>query len=187
MNLTEVNIRPHLVPFLFKEFEGKEASYMETKSKSVKIYPFSSIGKYLYTQLKNHIKIGKKDQYVLYMMIEKNKNISYSGKLYISINSIYELLKVPEENEKNINNFFEDIFRISFIYWIEGCLEHNKQYNLVSAIDAFIDKYELLEAGFSNETLRRLYYREKTKDTRLSRLQNQSATRVLNFKSVSHK
>ena len=37
MKLIPVQIRPHLIPFLFKEMEGSEASYMEQKSKSIKI------------------------------------------------------------------------------------------------------------------------------------------------------
>jgi hypothetical protein len=44
---------------------------------------------------------------------------------------------------------------------MNGCIENNDEAVIVSAIDKFIDKYDLLEFGFSNDTLRRLYYREK--------------------------
>ena len=71
------------------------------------------------------------------------------------------------------------------MYYVDGCLEHDKEANITKAIDRFIDKYELLEVGFSNENLRRLYYREKEKNKRLARMQNQSSTRVLNFKTMS--
>lgn len=185
MKLVPVEIRPHLVSFLFKELEGKEASYMGTKSKSVKIYPFSSLGKVLYGQLVNHVKIGKKDQYILFLTIEKKKSFEYSGQLHIEVNKLYERLQLPEENVKNINNLLEDIFRISFIYYIEGCLEHDKSALIINVIDRFIDKYNLLECGFSTHTLRRLYYREKEKDSKLSRLQNQPSTRVMNFNPMS--
>jgi hypothetical protein len=35
-----------------------------------------------------------------------------------------------------------------------GCIENNDEAVIVSAIDKFIDKYDLLEFGFSNDTLR---------------------------------
>lgn len=183
--LIPVNIRPHLVSFLFKELEGKEASYMSVKSKSIKIYPFSSLGKILYSQLVNHVKIGRNDQFLIFLSIEKKRNLEFQGQLYIEVKKLYEELLLPESNVKNINNLLEDIFRISFMYYVDGCLEHDKEANITKAIDRFIDKYELLEVGFSNENLRRLYYREKEKNKRLARMQNQSSTRVLNFKTMS--
>jgi hypothetical protein len=183
-NLISVNIRPHLVSFLFKELEGKEASYMNVKSKSIKIYPFSSFGKILYSQL-NNVKIGRNDKFIIFLSIEKKRNLDFQGQLYIEVKKLYEKLLLPEYNVKNINNLLEDIFRISFMYYIDGCLEQDKEANITKAIDRFIDKYELLEVGFSNENLRRLYYREKEKNKRLARMQNQSSTRVLNFETMS--
>jgi hypothetical protein len=183
--LIPVHIRPHLVSFLFKELEGKEASYMNTKSKTIKIYPFSSLGKILYSQLVNHIKIGRNDQYLIFLSIEKKRNLEFQGQLCMEVKKLYENLLLPEPNVRNINNLLEDIFRIAFIYYVQGCLEHDKEANVTKAIERFIDKYELLEAGFSNETLRRLYYREKSKNKHLSRLQNQSSNQVTNFKTMS--
>lgn len=184
MNLVPVEIRPHLVSFLFKELEGKEASYMETKSKSIKIYPFSSLGKVLYGQLVNHVKIGKNDQYILFLSIEKKRKFEFTGQLYIEVSKLYEKLLLPEENVKNINNLLEDIFRISFTYYINGCLDYDKNACITKIIDTFIDKYQLLEVGFSNLSLRMLYYREKEKDKKLSRIQKQSSNRVMNFNSM---
>lgn len=183
--LIPVTIRPHLVSFLFKELEGKEASYMNTKSKTIKIYPFSSLGKILYSQLINHIKIGRNDQYLIFLSIEKKRNLEFQGQLCMEVKKLYENLLLPEANVRNINNLLEDIFRISFIYYVDGCMEHSNEPSITRAVDCFIEKYELLEVGFSNETLRRLYYREKKKNKHLSRLQNQSSNQVVNFKTMS--
>lgn len=191
MKLVPVEIRPHLVSFLFKELDGKEASYMDTKSKSIKIYPFSSLGKVLHGQLVEHIKIGRNDQYILFLSIEKKTKFEFSGQLYIQVNKLYERLLLAEENVKNINNLLEDIFRISFTYYINGFLEntenktHSRNKLITTAIDNFIDKYQLLEVGFSTDTLRRLFYREKDKDKKLARLQNQSSNKVMNFNTMS--
>ena len=45
----------------------------------------------------------------------------------------------------------------------------------------FIDKYDLLEFGFSNDTLRRLYYREKKKGKIAARFQAKKSTTTMNF------
>mgnify|MGYP006193732515 CR=1 FL=1 len=185
IELIPVTIRPHLVSFLFKELEGKEASYMNTKSKTIKIYPFSSLGKILYSQLINHIKIGRNDQYLIFLSIEKKRNLEFQGQLCMEVKKLYENLLLPEANVRNINNLLEDIFRIAFIYYVNGCMEHSSEPSITKAVDSFIEKYELLEVGFSNETLRRLYYREKNKSKHLSRLQNQSSNQVVNFKTMS--
>ncbi|HBK83504.1 MAG TPA: hypothetical protein DDZ41_07885 [Flavobacterium sp.] len=178
-----VNIRPHLVSFLFKELEGKEASYMNTKSKTIKIQRFSSLGKILYSQINDSIlNIKRKDHFIIFLRIEKKSSFDYQGHICIEVNKLFENLKLPEINIININNLLEDIFRISFIYYIEGSLDYNKDVPITTVIDKFIDKYDLLEVGYSNETLRRLYYREKNNQKKIARLQNQSSNRVINYR-----
>ena len=65
MNTIPVMIRPQLIPFLFKEFEGNEASYMEKKIKSVRFLPSSSLTKYLYNQIDYSKKRGKQDEFII--------------------------------------------------------------------------------------------------------------------------
>jgi hypothetical protein len=45
---------------------------------------------------------------------------------------------------------------------MNGCIENNDEAVIVSAIDKFIDKYDLLEFGFSNDTLAVVLSRKKT-------------------------
>ena len=66
---------------------------------------------------------------------------------------------------------------------MNGCVENNGDAVVVSAIDRFIDKYDLLEFGFSNDTLRRLYYREKKNSKIISRFQTKKSPRVMNYKN----
>jgi len=174
-------IRPHLIPFLFKELEGSEACYMARTTKSIKIYPFSSLGKFFYAQMADYGTIGKKDQFIIYLTIERKSLNVYSGLLYASINSVNEQLYLLEPQVKEINNLLEDLFRISYIYYVDGYLEHHPSGEVRQGINRFMEKYDLEELGFNNESLRQLYYREKDKGAKISRMQYQSATRVLNF------
>lgn len=176
-----VKIRPHLIPFLFKEMEGTEASYMNKTAKSIKISPVSSLGKFLYVQFLEKKIIGKRDRFIIYLTIETKKFNVYEGTLYISIRNIKEIIYLKEEQINEINNLIEDIFRISFIYFIDGFLSFSEKGNIKKAIDLFIDKYDLLEFGFSNESLRRLFYRDKEKGQKLCRVQFKSSNRVHNF------
>ena len=86
---------------------------------------------------------------------------------------------LSESAVNNINYLIEDMFRIAFIYYVDGGLAAHR--NVTESIDAFIDKYDLLEVGFSNNNLRTLYYREKKKGCKLSRMQYHSSNRVMNF------
>lgn len=175
-----VKIRPHLVPFLFKELEGKDSEYMGKKNKAVVIYPFSMLGKFLNYQLGIKSATGKKNPYTIYLSIDKKTITTYSGTIFISIDGTYSELLLSEEKIQELNNMLEDVFRISFTYYIDGAVEHGDD-SIIKAIDKYIEKYDLLEFGFSNDTLRQLYNREKKKSKKLTRLQHHSGNRVLNY------
>lgn len=178
MTQISVEIRPQLIPFLFKEFQGSEAGYMDKKVKSIRFLPSSSITKYLYNQIEYSKKRGKQDEFILFLTIEEKQRRVYSGIVYIDAKGVKEPLMMDENKVKNFNNLLEDIFRISFVNFVDGFLQGIP--DVTKATDTFIDKYDLLEVGFNKENLRLLYYREK-KTSLLSRLQIQSSNRVVNY------
>jgi hypothetical protein len=173
-----VEIRPQLIPFLFKEFEGSEAGYMNKKVKSIRFLPSSSITKYLYSQIDYQKKRGKQDEFFFFLTIEEKQPRVYSGIVFVDAKGIKEPLKLDENKVKNFNNLLEDIFRISFVNFIDGFLLGIP--DVTKATNTFIDKYDLLEVGLTTESLRLVYYREKQTNL-LSRLQNQSSNRVANY------
>ena len=67
---------------------------------------------------------------------------------------------------------------------MNGYIESNGEASVVVAIDKFIDKYDLLEFGFSTDTLRRLYYRERKQNQLAHRFQIGKPNNVMN-KAVS--
>ena len=178
-SLVRSYIRPQLVPFLFKELEGTEASYMSKEVKSITIHPSSSLGKYLQTQIGTAVKLKKKDKFIIYLTVEKKRFNVFYGLFYIEISKVKEPLMLPEPSVNNINYLIEDMFRIAFIYYVDGSIAAGK--SITDSIDSFIEKYDLLEVGFSNNNLRTLYYREKKKGCKLSRMQFHSSNRVMNF------
>lgn len=181
MNFIPINIRPHLVPFLYQEFEGKEAVYLGKRVSSIKIGADSSLGRSmaLYTVKADFPK--RSEYYNIYLTLEElpNGKKKYEGNYYRLESGKRSFLEFPPEAVVQINNLLEDIFRISFVYFVDGYTQHSGS-SVKAAIDLFIDKYDLLEFGFSNESMRQLYYREK--GTKLDRLKEQSSNRVTNYK-----
>jgi hypothetical protein len=182
MSLVPVRIREHLVPFFFYESEGGEALYLNKKYKSVLFPPsVSSVGRIIRLLMeKSGVPLEVQD-FNLFLSISDTPSKSYSGKFYRQVNGRNSFLKLPEEACRDINDLLEDIFRMSFISYMNGCLENNSKAEVISTINKFIEKYDLLEAGYSVETLRQLYYREKRKGKLVVRFQNKKSTLVLNY------
>ena len=174
-----VLIRPQLVPFLFKEFEGKQAHYDCRTVKSVVFLPSSSITSYLYTQINYTKNTLKQDKFLFYFTVDQKIQKTFSGTVYIDKEGVKETLYMTEQKVRDFNNLLEDMFRVSMIFYVDACVEVAGM-SVPKALEKFIDKYDLYEVGFDIEALRVLYFREK-KTSNLYRFQSKSANRVMNF------
>ena len=164
-SIVPVNIRPHLVPFFFKEFEGKDADYLGKKVKAIRVSTSSSLGRMMRLFM---VKVEKPtkvvDHYQLYLSVADNPNggKDYQGNYYRFESGSRSFLELPPETNKEINNLLEDIFRVSFVSFMDGYMR-GKDAVINDGINDFIDKYDLLEVGQSIDGMRQLYYREKKK------------------------
>jgi hypothetical protein len=183
MSIVPIIIREHLVPYFFKESEGREASYGNKKVKSVLFSPnVSSVGKIIRMLMTKAGKPLDINNFNLYLTVSDDGNgKKYSGQFYKHESGRNSFLMLPKETNDDINDLLEDMFRMSFISYMNGCLENNSEAVIVMAIDKWIDKYELLEFGFSNDTLRRLYYREKKSNKIIARFQTKKSTNIMNY------
>lgn len=182
MSIVPIIIREHLVPFFFKESEGKEASYGNKKVKSVLFSPMvSTVGRIIRLLM---VKSGRPlniDNFNLYLTIsDDGAGKKYLGQFYKHENGRNSFLMLPKDANDDINDLLEDIFRMSFVSYMNGCIENNNDAVVISAINKFIDKYDLLEFGFSTDTLRRLYYREKKNSKIIARFQAKKMPNILN-------
>lgn len=185
MSVVPVTIRQHLVPFFFKSSEGKEASY---GNKKVKAVLFSSTASTIgcitrLLMIKADKPLAVKDFNLFLTVSDYGNHKKYTGEFYRHVNGQNHFLYLPEEANTVINNLLEDLFRMAFYCYVSGAVENNEETMVVRAIDTFIDRYDLLEFGFSNDTLRRLYYREKKNNKMISRFQNKKNGNVMNYAS----
>lgn len=183
MSIVPVTIRPHLIPFFFKQSEGKEFLYGNKKVKTALFSStVSSLGRMIRLLMEKSAMPLKVDNFNLCMTISDTKHgKQYKGEFYKCVDGRKTFLQLPSDANDDINDLMEDIFRMSFISYMEGCVENNDQAVVTKAIDRFIDKHDLLEFGFCNDTMRRLYYREKKKDKIVSRFQSAKSTQILNY------
>ena len=115
---------------------------------------------------------------MFYLIIDQKNKPKYSGKVYTDVSGTKEILMMEEFRVIDFNSLLEDMFRVSMIYFIDGCTSAGM--SILGAINKFIDKYDLHEVGFDTEAIRMLYFREK-KTPNLFRFQSQSSNRVLNY------
>jgi hypothetical protein len=178
--IVPVQIRKHLIPFFFKEFEGEQQTYLEKEVTAIKISSRSSLGKLIRMFTIKAETPAQTRFYQLYLSVEETpEGKVLEGTAYSFESGTNSFLQLPQDATKVINELMEDIFRISFIYYVDGYMKDDSS-RLSDAIYKFIDMYDLLECGFDFEAMRQLYYREKKKDCKLSRLQIRTANRVYN-------
>lgn len=180
-SIVPITIRKHLVPYFFKESEGEVFSYGKHKVKTALFSSdISSVGtiiRRLMTKSGNPLKV---DNFNLCLkVVDEGSHKSYSGQFYKHESGRNSYLMLPEEANNDINNLLEDIFRMAFVSYMNGAIENGAE--VIATIDKWIDKYELLEFGFSNDTLRRLYYREKKNGKIIARFQKKKTVMVMNY------
>lgn len=178
MTVSPIAIRPHLVPFFFKESEGKDFIYLNNRVKTAVFTNCSSVGKIIrLLMVKAGAPVTNVKRFNLYLTISESTKKA-EGTIYKYENGKNSFLVLPPEVNNDINDFLEDTFRMAFVSYVNGAIKNNPNSNVVAVIDNFIDEYEFLEMGYNNEMLRRLYYREKNKV--ISRFQKNKSSSVLN-------
>lgn len=181
--LVPVNIRPHLVPFLFQEFQGTEAHLHGRKLKAVKISTRNYFGKLIRLLAKKSDKPAACDKrYAIFLSIaEEERRIECFGKVYRYADGRNSFLHIPEEGVVMINEYLEGLFRNSCLFFLDGWVAKQGEQGLNIGILQFIDKYRLLEFGFDPDSMRRNYYRWKKEDSRLKFITVQSSNQVHNY------
>lgn len=166
-----INIRPHLVSFFFQEVEGKEIHYLKFRSKSFIMQKSSALNAIIRILLvATDIPVQPSELSLLLTINESQDKKTFEGTIFQPISGKNHFLKVPAEVNNIINDLLEDIFLISFVYYVLGHTENTEDASITNAIYAYIEKYELHEHGYNLEMLRRHYYRVNSKKRTLSRL-----------------
>ena len=167
-----VQIRPHLVPFFFEEFEGIESHYLNKRVKAAKISTNKPLGKIIRMLVEKIDRPVKPDNFQMFLSIEdRERSKEFFGQVYKCADGSNSFLHLPPAGMQLVNDHLEDLFRTSMVYYVEGHLADNPAGEIRKAIDLFLMKYDLYEYGFGIETLRRHYYRVLEDGAFLKRMQ----------------
>jgi len=176
------SLRDHLVPFFFNEFKSEELVKMPgIETKAVKLYKKSSLCRMISLVHTRYEEDTSKYEYKLQFTINYSKGVKkYNSLLYKCHRDKFTVLKFSVLDNNFINGFFEDLFRMSYLYFITGYTENVTSELLSEAIRSFSDRYGLQDTGVDFDALRALWYRNKD-EMKLSRFQKQMANRVINY------
>lgn len=180
-SVVPLNIRPHLVPFLYQEFEGFEAQYLTRKVKAAKISTKTPFGKIIRLLCEKSEIPLKAKSFNAYLSIRDVERSDFFGSIYKYNSGQYSFLRLDEKGVELINEHLEDVFRLSLVAFVVGYSTKNVKGDIRTAVNVFIDTYNLREYGFSAPTLEQYYNRERRNQGRLLRMQKAVANRMLNY------
>ncbi len=182
VSVVPINIRPHLIPFFYEEFEGIEAKYLSRKVKACKITMQSTLGILIRVSVEKIYLPEQTSDISLYITIndQEGKN-KYTSKIYKYISGEYSFLRVSPKAEKQINDVLEDYFRIGLLFYMKGVKKFSNT-AVDEALYSFIIDYDLDTYGYNIEMIRRYYNRSLKKNNKLSRIQIKSSNKTLNYK-----
>jgi hypothetical protein len=176
-----VKIKPHLIPFFYKEFKAAaDADYFKIKAKACKITIDSSIGKLFTAILQSEIKA---ENFYIYFSVPEKINEKPAAHIYQINKNKNELIKVTPKLAIDLNYLFEDLFRFAFVNTVFIAKKYAPHLQYQNIILDFMKEYNLEEYGFRLDSMRKLYNREIKESNSLKRFQTKSANRVLNFSS----
>lgn len=174
-NLINVNIRPHLISFLFQEFEGEiKAVYENKKVKLAKISKSSVLGQMIMV-FKTRAKKGsikKANSFSVFLTL--TDNTVATGLFHEKISDSHFLLELLPEDALLLNDFLESIFRISLVQFVKGYVKSSTDLDFVNqAVHAFMIQHDLYNTELDPESLRGYYYKSVKKKHSLTKIQNQ--------------
>jgi hypothetical protein len=179
-----IQIRPHLIPFLYYDFKNiSDDSFDKISTKSCEIKKDTAIGKIVLAILENQDCINVNKKLYIYFSVPKNINKASCAHIYQIKKNKEELVKVPEKIAKDLNYIFQDFFLFAFVNSIKNIKKYAPHEKVKDLILDFMNKYNLDEYGFRLDSLRRLYDRDVKNDQLLFRFNTKCSNRVLNFSS----
>lgn len=184
-NLVVVNIRPHLVSFLYQELHGQIQADVEGKKvKLAKVSRSSLLGQMIETFETTAVESKKRaNQYSIFLRITEDG--IKEGTFHSKTAGSYKVLELQPEHVTIVNDLLENMFRLSAVEFIKGYAKGSNSLNAInSAINEFMVTHQLYDTDIDPESIRRMYYNALKKNHSLSRLQNQTSNRSIYYYSA---
>jgi len=186
--LVPVHIKPHLVPFLFKEFKAVDCVIDGIAVKAVKVTNHTSLGKFIRLLLeKTYTKPSCDKSTQLFLQVgETPKLQAYLRGHYRYVSGEASFLKLPSAGQEFLNSYLQLIFETAMMYYIYSWNEKKGNDGIEPGIIKFLSKYNLEEFNYSIISIRRDYYRKLKSGYFVGNIQfNPLTQRIETFGSVN--
>lgn len=167
IQILPVTVPGYLVPFIIKEMDGVSVVQSAGDYTNISVEPHSILGMFLRRRIKPEYKTKKYQLLIYSKKVGSQKAYSIDIREF-QIKAEFEVDLSFEELEE-FYKFLSHGFMIFFYSYVKGFVRATKQRNLAEnenkksvgvreAIRLLIDEYDMLEYGFSENQLRKLYY-----------------------------
>lgn len=167
MNHVPAIIQPHLIPFIYEEFQGGDVYYEVGVSKDIALYKSGSIGQILFRLID-----AKPDERKIWLKIQvvpsRLRSHNYAFLSFDRSSAIH----IPATDLRLINDLLEDILSTALVYYVLGRLKDDETKDRVQkAVVEFMSRYNLFDFEFTVQQMRQIYYRSKLRRSLLFRFQ----------------
>lgn len=157
-----VKIKPHLIPFLFKELKMEEITHEGEKVKAVKVDNYTYFGRFIRLLIEKSSKKIKCDEppQILFIIANDPRLSAFMNKDYVSADGRGAFLCLPKSGEQLINEYLQQKFDIACMFFIFSRHQTGAEDPLNKIIEDFLVQYNLEEFDYDISAVRRDYYRK---------------------------
>ncbi len=153
-----VEVPGYLIPFIINECKGVEILKADGNVYEISIEPRSVMGMFLSRTIRPSYKVKAFILAIYYKKI--GENTAFSAEVMEYQNNAEFKVDLSFEDISNFYKFLESIFFTSIFFYIQGyCAASTEFKRLHNAITNILERYDLLEYGYSESQLRVLYHR----------------------------
>lgn len=158
-------IKPHLVPFLFKELKSVETVYEGEKIVAAKVTNETALGISIRLLLE---KCNKKPTcdigLTIFLQVQEEPQVPvYLKGMYRYADGRSSYLYLPTAGQNFLNKYLEKSFETSLMYYIHSWHQKEGESGINEGVITFLQKYNLEEHGYKADSVRRTYYRKLKK------------------------
>lgn len=167
IQIQPVYVPGFLVPFIITELDGVSIEENNGVYTNISIEPNSVLGMFLRRRIRPDYKI--KDYRMIIFCQKIGLQNAFSIDLMEYQNKAQFKVDLTFAELEELYKFLKYTFTLSFYFYVKGFLKRNKiceeekQAGVRAGIRHFIEEYDLLEYGYSENQMRRLYYNYKNK------------------------
>lgn len=160
--LVPVHIKPHLVPFLFKEFKAVDCNVDGKTIKAVKVTTFTHLGRIIRMLLeKTYTKPSCDKLPQIFLQVEEAPTTqAFLRPHFKYVDGRSSFLKLPESGQLILNGELERSFENACMFYIYCWHENNKDQGIKKGIIKFLEKFNLEEYDKTVTSIRRDFYRK---------------------------